>query len=155
MKNANSLPDIQRPTLREFALNRQLLSDMIFDRVINAVEIYCSKNGLKRKDLAEIMNRNQSKVTRWLNSPNNWELFTVADLLTAVGMRGVDLQLEEICDDIPRSNHRHDFLIELENSQMPKILESRGFDFKLKTPMRQDRPRELGMQFKNKPLASV
>lgn len=148
MKNANSLPEIFRPTPRDFSLNRQFFSDMIFDRIVNVVELYCTDNDLTRKDLAELMGRHQSQITRWLNSPSNWELSTAADFLTAVGKRGINLDIETISEGNYNSNHKHDFVVTLENTQSPRFLNAEGMVLKGIAPAEPNYPQSHGLQVK-------
>ena len=129
MKNENFSLESLKKSKRDFAFDRQYTTDVIFDRVVNLVEEFCKKNNLKKKDLAHLLDRDQAIVSRWLNSPQNWQISTFANLLTAIDMRLIDLLIEEASDEQRQTNHLHDFEVELGQASTPKISKSFGMTF--------------------------
>ena len=60
---------------------RQRQQNRLFDTVIHALE----KAGMRRKDIAHMMEVPPSQITRLLTGPANWTIDTVSDLLFSVG----------------------------------------------------------------------
>ena len=59
------------------------------------------EKGWDQQWLADRLGRDKSRVSRLLNSPGNWTMDTVADLIEAMGARLCDIELvpyEEIVD---------------------------------------------------------
>jgi hypothetical protein len=82
----NSPPSsVKAISLRERAMNRQRQRNRLYEFVIRTLERECEAKKLRRIDLAAMLDKEPSQITRWLSGPSNWEFDTVSDLLFSLG----------------------------------------------------------------------
>jgi transcriptional regulator with XRE-family HTH domain len=66
---------------REIAYYRQRQKN----RVLEALSVFfaeeAERSGISRKDIADMLEKNPSQITRWLSGPSNLTLDTISDLL--------------------------------------------------------------------------
>ncbi len=70
----------ERKSLADIYYYRQRFRNRLNTMLVEAVV----ESGLKKKDIAEILGKEPSQITRWLNSSRNVHTDTISDLLLAV-----------------------------------------------------------------------
>ncbi len=63
---------------------RQRLKNKIFQSVLSHFADLAKEKNLAKKDIANLLNKDPSQITRWFAGPNNWTLDTISDLLLAM-----------------------------------------------------------------------
>lgn len=58
------------------------MSFMIADRIHDILEV----KGLRQKDLAEMLGKRESEVSKWMRGTHNFTIDTIASIETALGM---------------------------------------------------------------------
>ena len=77
--------EIKKPSKREYVYFRQRQKDKVFQSVIAYFAKQAEEQGLAKKDLARLLEKDPAQITRWFKGPGNWELDTISDLLLAMG----------------------------------------------------------------------
>lgn len=68
----------QRKSNRDIAYYTQRYRNRVFARLVSFVSDQLERNGMNKKDIAEILGRDPAQITRWLSQPSNMNLDTVA-----------------------------------------------------------------------------
>lgn len=68
-------------TQREIFYFRQRQKQRIFQLVM----AHLAERGVTKGEIAILIGRNKSQVTRWFKGPGNWTFDTLSDLLLAMG----------------------------------------------------------------------
>ena len=63
---------------------RQRLKNKIFQSVLSHFAGLAKEKNLAKKDIANLLDKDPSQITRWFSGPNNWTLDTISDLLLAM-----------------------------------------------------------------------
>lgn len=58
--------------------------DMSF-RIANNIYAILERRGMNRKDLARLMRKNESEISKWLSGTHNFTLGTIASISEALG----------------------------------------------------------------------
>jgi transcriptional regulator with XRE-family HTH domain len=69
---------------RDVYFFRQRLKNKVFQSVLSYFSKLSKEEGLTKKDLATLLGKDPSQITRWFSGPNNWTLDTISDLLFAM-----------------------------------------------------------------------
>lgn len=107
---------------------RERFRDHLYELVVEEF-LKREAEGLKRADLARRIGRRPEQITRWLNSPGNWTLETVSDLVLAVCKAEPKVRLQPLSDRIVR-NHIGQSVLEsqhdVNNYQEPEVSLAKG-----------------------------
>lgn len=88
---------------------RQRQKNIVFSKLAAFFEEEAKRRGVTRKDLAEILDKEPSQISRWLSSPSNITLDTISDILLALdAVMAFDIQQFE---NAPRANFTHPLAI--------------------------------------------
>jgi len=68
----------------EQAYYRQRLKNRVYEKLVSFLSEQCNSRKITKKDLAFILDRDPSSISRWLRAPSNLTLDTISDLLLAV-----------------------------------------------------------------------
>ena len=63
---------------------RQRFKNKIFQSVLSYFADLAKEKNLAKKDVANLLDKDPSQITRWFSGPNNWTLDTISDLLLAM-----------------------------------------------------------------------
>ena len=63
---------------------RQRFKNKIFQSVLSHFADLAKEKNLAKKDIANLLDKDPSQITRWFAGPNNWTLDTISDLLLAM-----------------------------------------------------------------------
>ena len=63
---------------------RQRFKNKIFQSVLSYFADLAKEKNLAKKDIANLLDKDPSQITRWFSGPNNWTLDTISDLLLAM-----------------------------------------------------------------------
>lgn len=66
------------------AYYRQRQKNRIFEQIITAFVVAAEATGITKRDIAYVLNKEPSQITRWLAGPGNLTLDTISDLLLAL-----------------------------------------------------------------------
>lgn len=99
LSSREPIPEAQLAYIEQRAING--FYDFVLSRYRHAKE----HNGLTKAELAGRINKGQDQVSRWLSSPSNWTIGTVARLLVGINNEEALLRSENFLDRLPR-NHR-------------------------------------------------
>jgi hypothetical protein len=72
-------------TRRDVAYYRQRQKNRVFTALIEFFAAEAERRGLTKKELANLLSKEPSQITRWLSAPSNFELDTLSDILLAMG----------------------------------------------------------------------
>lgn len=98
----------------------QRFRNRIYEAIVRALEEEAAKQNLKRKDLAELIGKKESQISRWLSGPGNWTLDTVSDLLYSIGAE-LDFKVTRFSDKAKRNEfHPLNAVTELRLPSLPK-----------------------------------
>lgn len=81
----NNISDKQKKSTRELFFFRQRLKNKIFQSVLSYFNEIAENEGLTKKDIAKLLDKDPAQITRWFSGPKNWTLDTISDLLLAMG----------------------------------------------------------------------
>jgi Helix-turn-helix len=70
---------------RDRAYYRRRQQNHVFAEIAGIFAEEAEKGAISKKELAEILGKNPSQITRWLAGPSNLELDTISDMLLAMG----------------------------------------------------------------------
>lgn len=70
---------------REKAYYRRRQQNRVFTAIAALFDEEAEKGAISKKELAEILGKDPSQITRWLSYPSNLELDTISDMLLAMG----------------------------------------------------------------------
>lgn len=70
---------------RDVTYYRRRQQNHVFAALAQLFADEAEKGGISKKELAEILGKSPSQITRWLAAPSNFELDTISDLLLAMG----------------------------------------------------------------------
>lgn len=88
MHQKSFLADVMDPSKKipkgKLAYFRERQRNRLYDFIIGHFLEKEQKEGLTKAALAKRMHRRPEQVTRWLNSPGNWTLDTLSDLMLAI-----------------------------------------------------------------------
>jgi Helix-turn-helix len=70
---------------RDRAYYRRRQQNHVFAALTKFFAEEAEKGAISKKELAEILGRDPSQITRWLSAPSNLELDTISDILCAMG----------------------------------------------------------------------
>lgn len=87
---------------REIFYFRQRLKNKIFQSVLAYFNDSAKNEGLTKKDIARLLDKDPAQITRWFSGPNNWTLDTISDLLLAM-----DAEIEH--EIIPLHDNKYQF----------------------------------------------
>jgi len=90
---------------RDRAYYRRRQQNRVFAALTSLFAEEVAKGSITKKDLAEILGRDPSQITRWLSAPSNFELDTISDILLAMGAE-MDVRLVRFADR-PKLNFAH------------------------------------------------
>jgi hypothetical protein len=68
----------------KLAYFRERQRDRIYDLIMDLFLKRNKADGLTKADIARIINKNPSQITRWFSNPSNWTLDTISDLMLAI-----------------------------------------------------------------------
>lgn len=77
--------EMHRLSEREVFYYRQRQKNRFFQAVIAYFSDRAESEGLTKRDVATLLDKEPSQITRWLSGPGNWTLDTISDLLLAMG----------------------------------------------------------------------
>ena len=80
MKRSNVI-EARRAKVAPEVRRRVEISFMIADRIHELLQ----KRGLKQKDLAERMNKNESEISKWMRGTHNFTLETISQIECVLG----------------------------------------------------------------------
>lgn len=78
----SSIIEARRAKVSPEARSQVAMSFMIADRIL---AILVAK-GLRQKDLAEMLNKQESEVSKWMRGTHNFTIDTIVSIETALGM---------------------------------------------------------------------
>ena len=70
---------------RDRAYYRRRQQNHVFAAIAQLFAEEAEKGEISKKELAELLGRDPSQITRWLSAPSNFELDTISDILLALG----------------------------------------------------------------------
>lgn len=70
---------------RDRAYYRRRQQNHVFAALTKLFSEEAAKGAISKKELAEMLGKDPSQITRWLSSPSNLELDTISDMLLAMG----------------------------------------------------------------------
>ena len=80
----NNISNIKKLPSRDIYFFRQRLKNKIFQSILAYFNDLAKEQGLTKKDLATLLNKDPAQITRWFSGPKNWTLDTISDLLLAM-----------------------------------------------------------------------
>lgn len=69
---------------RTLAYLQERLRNRLYDFIIEEFERQQKENGLTQTILAKRINKDVSRVNKWLRTPGNWTIDTISDLLVGI-----------------------------------------------------------------------
>ena len=69
---------------RDVFFFRQRFKNKVFQSVLLYFTDLAKEKGLAKRDIANLLDKDPSQITRWFSGPNNWTLDTISDLLLAM-----------------------------------------------------------------------
>ncbi len=75
--------DARRKAVSPVVRHRTELSFQIVDRIHSVLE----SRGLKQKDLAAMLDKNESEISKWMRGTHNFTLDTISAIESALGVR--------------------------------------------------------------------
>jgi transcriptional regulator with XRE-family HTH domain len=94
---------------RDRAYYRRRQQNRVFAALAELFAEEARKGNISKKELAEILGRNPSQITRWLSAPSNLELDTISDLLLAMGAE-MDHRIVRFSDRA-KPNYAHPLIV--------------------------------------------
>ena len=88
----------KQPTKRDYLYFRQRQKNKVFQSVIAYFAKVAEEQGLTKKELACLLEKDPSQITRWFKGPGNWELDTISDLLLAMNAE-MDFKITSLNND--------------------------------------------------------
>jgi hypothetical protein len=82
---------------------RQQNKNRLYEQVIDFFATRAERDGLTKKDIAEILGKDPAQITRLLSGPGNWEQDTTSDLLYAMGGE-IEYAVRDLRDLGPRNS---------------------------------------------------
>lgn len=70
--------------LRDIHYFRQRFRNRVFGKLVSFFAEEAERSGVTKKEIANILGRDPSQITRWLSQPSNLTLETISDLLLAL-----------------------------------------------------------------------
>lgn len=81
MKRSKTI-EARRKKVSSEVRRRVNLSFLIVDRIHNILE----EKGLKQKDLANMLGKNESEISKWMRGTHNFTIDTISSIEEALGM---------------------------------------------------------------------
>ena len=81
MKRSRTI-EARREKVSSEVRRRVNLSFLIVDRIHNILEA----KGLKQKDLANMLGKNESEISKWMRGTHNFTIDTISSIEEALGM---------------------------------------------------------------------
>lgn len=81
MKRSKTI-EARREKVSSEVRRRVNLSFLIVDRIHNILE----EKGLKQKDLANMLGKNESEISKWMRGTHNFTIDTISSIEEALGM---------------------------------------------------------------------
>ena len=78
----SSIIEARRTTVSPEIKRRVGMSFMIADRIHTILEV----KGMRQKDLADMLGKRESEVSKWMRGTHNFTIDTIASIETALGM---------------------------------------------------------------------
>jgi transcriptional regulator with XRE-family HTH domain len=70
---------------RDRAYYRRRQQNNVFIALTQLFAEEAEKKNISKKELADLLGKDPSQITRWLSAPSNFELDTISDILLAMG----------------------------------------------------------------------
>lgn len=77
----SSIIEARRPKVSPEVRRRVDLSFLIIDRIHNILE----EKGLRQKDLANLLGKKESEISRWMQGTHNFTIDTILSIENALG----------------------------------------------------------------------
>lgn len=77
----SSIIESRRATVSPEVVNRVNFSFMIVDRIQDILE----ERGLKQKDLADMLGKKESEISKWMRGTHNFTIDTILTIQNALG----------------------------------------------------------------------
>jgi ribosome-binding protein aMBF1 (putative translation factor) len=107
---------------RTKAYYRRRLQNRFHRLILTAFREQQKRNGLNQKQLAQKIDKDKSKVNRWLGIPSNLTLETISDLLLGLGVDLDDPSVTPIADLVhdadPKTTNKN---VDFEGSVLGKV----------------------------------
>lgn len=97
MKRSNIL-EARRASVSEDARRRVALSFQIVDRIHAILE----ERGLKQKDLALMLNKKESEISKWMRGTHNFTIDTILSIENALGINILQVAAEPQVEYLPK-----------------------------------------------------
>ena len=82
---------------RDIRFARRLLRNRVFSELLGLFAERAERDGLTKSQLASLLNKDPSQITRWLSEPSNLGLDTISDLLVAMAGQ-IELSIKPATD---------------------------------------------------------
>ena len=89
--------EMHRLSDREIFYFRQRQKNRFYQALVAHFSKLAESEGLSKRDLATLLGKDPSQITRWLSGPGNWTSDTISDLLLAMGAE-LDFDIVSLSD---------------------------------------------------------
>lgn len=122
----------KRLSAREIAYYRQRNKNRLLEHIVTFFAKQAEESGLTKKEIAEMLDKDPSQITRWFSAPGNMEPDTVSDLLLAMG---AEMEYEIVkFDDRRPPNFQHPMVDLLVTDRTKRTAKSKAADDASMTP---------------------
>lgn len=96
----SSILEARRASVPEEVRQRVDLSFQIVDRIHSVLE----ERGLKQKDLARMLNKKESEISKWMRGTHNFTLDTILSIENALGICILQVAAEPMTEYLPKQS---------------------------------------------------